>query len=142
MRPSKIILAAVFSLAFTWAAAASATTYANFSGNCNRTSGSPGPAFCLFDGTQTYNNGHTSDTTATTCGSSTVSAVYWDFGDGTGTWDDLTTAHTYSDPAAIDNDTVITMTVFCADSTWDDKTRYLLFIVVGPGDMYCNAGWN
>lgn len=136
------VMLAALSLAFALSASsASATTYANFAGNCNRPGGS-GAAYCVFDGNRTYNNGHTSDLTQTTCGSSSVSAVYWDFGDGTGTWDDLYVAHTYSDPAAIDNDAIITMTVFCADSTWDDKQRYLLFVIVGPGDMYCNAGWN
>jgi hypothetical protein len=133
---------AALSLAFALSASsASATTYANFSGNCSRPGGS-GAAYCVFDGNRTYNNGHTSDLTQTTCGSSSVSAVYWDFGDGTGTWDDLYVAHTYTDPAAIDNDALITMTVFCADGSWDDKTRYLLFVVIGPGDMYCNVGWN
>jgi hypothetical protein len=141
MRPPKALLVLAFLAAAAWAASANATTYANFAGNCSRPSGT-GPAYCLFDGTRTYNNGHTSDLTQTTCGSASVSAVYWDFGDGTGTWDDLTVAHTYSDPAAIDNDTLITMTVFCSDNTWDDKQRYLLFVVIGPGDMYCNVGWN
>jgi hypothetical protein len=135
------MLAALFLTFAAWASSASATAYANFAGNCTHSSGSP--AYCVFDGNRTYNNGHTSDLTQTTCGSSSVSAVYWDFGDGTGTWDDLTVAHTYSDPAAIDNDTIITMTIFCSDNTsTDDKTRYLLFVVIGPGDMYCNVGWN
>lgn len=143
MRTPKLMLSILFVVLAAWASSASATAYANFAGNCTRTGGT-GPAYCLFDGTRTYNNGHTSDLTQTTCGAgNTVSAVYWDFGDGTGTWDDLTVAHTYSDPAAIDNDAIITMTIFCSDNTsWDDKQRYLLFVVIGPGDMYCNVGWN
>ncbi|HYG61170.1 MAG TPA: hypothetical protein VEL74_01200 [Thermoanaerobaculia bacterium] len=140
MRPSRVVFAALFTFA-AWAASASASTYANFSGNCIRFDSSS-PAYCVFDGNRTYDNGHTSDTTATTCGNASVSAVYWDFGDGTGTWDDLYVGHTYSDPAAIDNDAIITMTLFCSDNTWDEKVRYLLFVLIGPGDMYCNEGWN
>lgn len=138
MRPLNTLLATFSFLALAaWASSAGATVYANFAGNCSRTGS--GPAYCVFDGTRTYNN----DLTSTTCGNHSVSAVYWDFGDGTGTWDDLYVAHTYSDPAAIDNDTIITMTIFCSDnSSWDDKQRYLIFIAISPSDMYCNVGWN
>jgi len=146
MRTHKILLAALFSLAFAaWATSAEASCYANFAGNCTRTG--TGPANCVFDGSRTYSNGHTSDLTPTTCGSSTVSAVFWEFNypsnaSSDSTWDDLYVAKYYSSPAALGDDAVLRMTVVCADGCTATKERYLLFVVIGPGDMYCNVGWN
>ena len=144
MRINKILLAALFSLVFAaWGTSAYASCYANFSGNCSRTSD---PAFCVFDGNRTYDNGHTSDLTPTTCGSSSVGMVFWEFEfenpNGPTTWDDLTTAYTYQNPGAIGNDARLRMTLFCADGCIAYKERLLYFVLVGPGDMYCNAGWN
>ena len=145
MRNSNALLPVLFFLVFaTWATSADAACYANFSGTCSRTSG--GPAYCLFDGNRTYNNGHTSDLNPTTCGSSTVGMVFWEFEqenpNGPSTWDDLQVAHTYQDPAGMDNDAIIRMHLFCVDGCYDYKDRYLLTVVIGPGDMYCNVGWN
>ena len=145
MKTNKTLLAALFSLAFAaWGTSVHASCYANFAGNCSR---SDGPAYCVFDGNRTYDNGHTSDLTPTTCGSSTVREVIWEFNYPSTAPDDraaggLFVAHTYSDPAALGNDAVIRMTLKCADGCTAYKERLLYFVVVGPGDMYCNAGWN
>jgi hypothetical protein len=146
MKTPSMLLATLFSLVLAaWAVPADASCYANFSGNCNQPSPG-GTAFCNFDGTRTYNNGHTSDLTPTSCGNSTVGMVFWDFddpGSSTGsTWDDLVVGHTYLNPPAIDNDALIRMTLYCNDGCVAEKTRYLLFVIIGPGDMYCNQGWN
>jgi hypothetical protein len=146
MRASRALLPVLFSLGLAaWASVADAACYANFAGNCSR-SGS-GPAYCAFDGTRTYNNtSYSVDLTQTHCGSSSVGMVFWEFErenpSGASTWDDLYVPYTYTNPAAIDNDAIIRMTLYCADGCTAVKERYLLFVVVGPGDMYCNKGWN
>jgi hypothetical protein len=145
MKASKVLLPVLFSLGLAaWASSADASCYANFAGNCSRSG--TGPAYCAFDGTRTYNNGHTSDLTQTHCGSSSVGMVFWEFEwenpNGATAWDDLYVPYTYTNPSAIGDDAKLRMTVYCVDGCIDDKERYLLFVVIGPGDMYCNQGWN
>lgn len=146
MRASKALLPVLFSLGLAaWATAANASCYANFAGNCSHAGGS-NPAYCQFDGTKTYNNAYYSvDLTQTHCGTSSVGMVFWEFDDISANddkWDDLTTGNVYSDPSAIDYDAVIKMHLYCLDDCYAYKERYLLFTVIGPGDMYCNEGWN
>jgi len=140
MKSQKVLLAVLCSLVLAaWATSAEAACYANFAGNCSRP-GYTGAASCVFDGNRTY----TLDTSPTTCGNSTVQSVFWEFDypNDAGTWDDLFTGTSYSDPASMGNDAVVRMTLVCADGCSATKSRYVIFVAIGcPGCIHMNAGW-
>jgi hypothetical protein len=113
---------------------------ANFAGNCSLDYGNPSTAFCAFDATR--NN--SVDPTFTACPGSSISNVFWDFGDGASAFNGTFIGHSYANPLQLNGGAATAkMIVFCADGCSATKSRLVVFAVVGcPGCIQMNVGWN
>lgn len=137
MKAPKILPTLLFGLFLGGAAAASAAT-ADFAGNCTLTSGST-TAFCAFDALR-----DTEDADPSTCPGSSISAVFWDFGDGTFAWDDTFISHAYPNATSLGGGAVtVRASVFCADNSSADAARFVVFVNIGcPRCINMNNGWD
>jgi len=115
---------------------------ANFAGNCSLNYASPSTAFCAFDATR--NN--SLDPTFTSCPGSSISTIFWDFGDNppASAFNGTFIGHSYNNPLQLNGGaTTVRMIVFCADGCSATAGRLVVFQVVGcPGCIQMNVGWN
>lgn len=142
MRLPKILPALLLCLVSgAWTASSAHAATANFAGNCTLDYSNPSTANCVFDALR----GNTSDPNPSSCPGSSITQVFWDFGDGNSTWSGTFVGHTYVNPMSIGGGaTSVKATVFCADNTVSPtKSRLIVFVVVGcPGCIQMNVGWN
>lgn len=138
MRKHKLLPSLLFSLIFCgWSAAAHAAT-ADFAGNCVRAAGS-NTVYCAFDALR-----DTVKSDPSVCPGSSITQVFWDFGDGTPVQlDDTYITKTYSNVHLTDGAVTVTAVVSCADNTVDDKSRPVVFVQFGTASsINMNIGWN
>jgi hypothetical protein len=146
MRIHKVLPALLVFVAFASLVASPATACtANFAGNCSLDYSNPSTAFCVFDA----NRNNTNDPTFTACPGSSISNIFWDFGDRPGApngsaWNGTFIGHSYNDPLNLNGGaTTVTMNVFCADGCSAKKQRTVIFVVLGvSGAIQMNVGWN
>jgi hypothetical protein len=107
-----------------------------FGGNCSW-SGGTSNANCVFSTSHT-NPGNPS---VTACPNSTISQVFWDFGDGNSVFGSTTASHSYVDPASL-TAVQVDVSLFCADGCTADTTRYVCFNIGFAQCILMNHGWN
>jgi hypothetical protein len=129
-------LAVLLLLGFgAWTNAAHACS-ADFSGNCSWAGGSAS-AFCVFDASRPNPN----NPIGTACPGSTISAYFWDYGDGASGFGSSFVSHTYLNPPSL-TAVSVHMSVFCADGCSDTRSRGVCFTIGAGGCIFPNSGWN
>jgi len=143
MRIHKLLPVLLLGLVFgAWTASSVHAATANFAGACTLDYGNPSVANCVFDALR----GNTNNPNPSSCPGSSISQVFWDFGDPgvppvtAGTF----VSHSYPNPLTINGGaTTVQMAVFCANGASSSTQRPVVFVVLGcSGCIQMNVGWN